>query len=95
MPEQHFDPMETAPAVLKKVYGDLELLHERLKLRRIRFRSLADALRSISSSGVRDSIVGMVETMIKEIDKDLAFMREVQEDIKSRGLPPEDDSFGH
>jgi hypothetical protein len=95
MPERHPDPMETAPAVLKKVYGDLELLHERLELRRIRFRSLADALRSISPSGVRDSIVGMVETMIKDIDKDLAFMREVQDDITSRGLPPEEDSFGH
>jgi hypothetical protein len=81
---------EHAQAMLEKVDRDLERLHERLELRRARFRSLADALRSISSSGVRDSIVGMVETMIADMDKDLAYMREVQEGIRSCGLAPED-----
>jgi hypothetical protein len=84
------DPIELAPAMLREVYGDLERLHERLALRGARLRSLVEALRSISSSGVRDSIVGIVETTIDGIEEDLTYIGEFQELVRKAGLAPED-----
>lgn len=91
MDDAQFDPMELEGPMIHTVYRDLDQLHEGIDESAKGLERLAGLFREyvVDNEGTT-MLAATLESIASQLERDLAYIREVQERIRSHGLAPEE-----